>query len=73
MTHFDTMDFSSGYRFLGLLIFVVVLMVPFWHITRKAGYPPSLSLLLLVPIVNLFFLYYLAFSQWESPEEEDDS
>jgi len=28
------------------------------------GYSPWLGLLILVPLVNLFFIYYLAFSEW---------
>jgi hypothetical protein len=53
-----------------VLIFVVVcgaivlVVVPYWHIFRKAGFGPALSLLMLVPLVNFAMLYYLAFTEW---------
>jgi len=47
-----------------LLIVVVVIVVPFWKIFNKAGYPASLSLLMTVPLVNVILLYYLAFASW---------
>jgi hypothetical protein len=45
-----------------LLAFLFVL--PFWKIFEKAGYQPWVSLGMLVPLVNLFLLYKLAFSDW---------
>lgn len=50
-----------------LLITVIVVsgyFVPVWRIVRKAGYPGVLSLLLLVPIVNVVMLWMFAFSTW---------
>jgi uncharacterized RDD family membrane protein YckC len=51
-----------------ILVFVVlyagVLLIPAWMIVKKAGYNPALSLLALVPIVNLVALYVFAFSNW---------
>jgi ATP/ADP translocase len=44
----------------GLVIFVL----PFWQIFRKAGFPPALSLLMLVPFVSIIVLFVLAFSDW---------
>jgi hypothetical protein len=46
------------------LIIAVVAVIPFWRICARVGYSPWLSLLILVPLVNLFFIYYLAFSEW---------
>ena len=48
------------------LIFVAVALVPYWRIFRKAGFSPGLSLLMVVPLVNLVMLYYLAFAEWPS-------
>jgi hypothetical protein len=48
------------------LIAAVIAVIPFWRICTKAGYSPWLSLLAVVPLVNLFFLYFLAFSDWPS-------
>ena len=48
------------------LIGAIVVVIPFWRICAKAGYSPWLSLLAVVPLVNLFFIYFLAFSEWPS-------
>lgn len=41
-----------------------ILVVPFWQIFKKAGLTPALSLLMILPLVNLVMLYVLAFSRW---------
>jgi hypothetical protein len=48
-----------------MLVFtIVILLLPYWRIFKKAGYSPALSLLMLLPIVNIIMLYFLAFSEW---------
>jgi hypothetical protein len=47
------------------LIFVVLMMIPYWMIWKKAGFSPWLSLLMLVPLVNFIMLYVLAFAEWK--------
>ncbi len=47
------------------LIWIVVLLVPFWMIFKKAGFAGAMSLLMIVPLVNLVMLYVLAFSRWK--------
>lgn len=47
-----------------MLIMGIVMVIPFWRICHRLGYPGVLSLLVLVPMVNLVFLYYLAFARW---------
>lgn len=49
---------------LGLIIVALLVIIPFWMIFSKAGYPGVLSLLMLIPLINLFLLYFLAFSDW---------
>jgi hypothetical protein len=39
---------------------------PFWRICEKAGHPGIAALLVFIPVVNLIFLYWLAFSDWPS-------
>jgi hypothetical protein len=46
------------------LILVVIAVVPFWRICNRVGHSPWLSLLILLPLINLSFIYYLAFSEW---------
>jgi hypothetical protein len=54
------------YHWLGLpwLIVLVIAVVPFWRICKRVGHSPWLSLLVVLPLVNLIFIYYLAFSLW---------
>lgn len=52
-----------------LLILVItssILAFPFWKIFGKAGFRPALSLLMLIPLVNVMMLFFLAFSEWPS-------
>jgi hypothetical protein len=49
----------------------VIVLPPFWVIFKKAGFQPILSVLMLVPLVNLVLLYVVAFSAWKaSPAQE---
>jgi hypothetical protein len=47
-------------------VFALVALVPFWRIFSKAGLAKQLSILMLVPLLNLGVLYYLAFADWPS-------
>ena len=47
-----------------MILMVVINVIPFWFISKKAGYHPALGLLTLVPLVNLIYLYFLAFADW---------
>lgn len=54
-----------------LLIIIPILsfvLVPFWMIFKKAGFPPWLSLGLIIPLVNLVLIFYLAFADWPALE-----
>ena len=51
---------------LWMLIFAVLIIVPFWIIFGKAGFSKWLSLLMVVPLVNIAMLYFLAFASWPS-------
>lgn len=61
----DGMQMGIG-QLVMVLVWVVLVIVPFWKITTKAGYSGWLSLLVAVPIVNLIFIYFLAFAKWPS-------
>lgn len=45
------------------IAFLIVAVVPFWPIFRKAGFSGAMSLLMLVPGVNLVLLYVVGFSR----------
>ncbi|TGG89973.1 hypothetical protein E4656_19745 [Natronospirillum operosum] len=49
---------------IGMLIMLVIVLLPFWRITKKAGFSGFWSLLMFVPLANILFLYYLAFARW---------
>jgi hypothetical protein len=46
------------------IIFAVIGVIPFWRICKRVGHSPWLSLLIVIPIVNLIFIYWLAFGEW---------
>jgi hypothetical protein len=47
-----------------VFVFLPIFIVPYWKIFSKAGFSGWLSLLMLVPLVNLIVLYVVAFSPW---------
>lgn len=47
-----------------MLVMAAVFILPFWIIFSKAGYSKWLSLLMVVPFVNVILLYFIAFSKW---------
>ncbi|MGC1295854.1 MAG: hypothetical protein WA869_12540 [Alloacidobacterium sp.] len=53
--------------FLPLIIIIgsLIVVIPYWMIFKKAGFPAFLGILMVVPLVNLVLLYVLAFSQWK--------
>ena len=53
------------------LIVAVVIIIPFWMIFSKAGHSKWLSLLMVVPLVNIIALYFLAFSTWPSLQKRN--
>ena len=48
------------------LIGAIVVIIPFWRICRRVGLSPFLSLLMAIPLINLIFVYYVAFTDWPS-------
>ena len=49
-----------------LIVLAIVIVVPYWRISEKAGYSGWLSLLILIPGINLVYVYFLGFSNWPS-------
>ena len=47
-----------------ILVSVAVLVVPFWMLWKRTGHSGWISLLMLVPGLNLILLYVLAFKEW---------
>jgi hypothetical protein len=65
--------FSYGYGVgpVGMLLIAGLVVWPFWRICTKAGFPGITALLILIPLVNLIFLYWLAFADWPSLHGQD--
>ena len=63
----------SVWHWLTLLIvivsYVAIFVVPIWKIVSKAGYSGALSLLTLIPFVNIIMLWVFAFSKWPNSKE----
>lgn len=53
----------SGFGLWGIIVMVVA-VVPFWRLCTRIGFSPWLSLLIIVPLVNIAFIYFLAFAEW---------
>jgi len=59
----------SIWQLLLLIISLAIFVIPGWRIARKAGYPGAMSLLLLIPMLNIVFLWIFAFSRWPNQRE----
>jgi CHASE2 domain-containing sensor protein len=46
------------------LVSLALLTIPLWRIMQRAGFSPWLSLLALVPVVNVIALWLFAFGRW---------
>ena len=64
------MDTTSIIRIVAGLVFVFIMLpvvvIPYWKIFSKAGFSGWLSLLILLPLINLIVLYIVAFSEWKT-------
>ena len=49
---------------IGLAIYVALVVVPFWQLWKRTGHSGWMSLLMLIPLVNIVMLYVLAFNSW---------
>lgn len=62
--HFTETYFTVDHiHMLPVLLVWFLTVVPFWPLFRKAGFPGPLSLLMLIPGINLILLYVVAFSR----------
>ncbi len=54
----------GGAHWLWMLVVAALVVIPVWRICVRIGYPGALSLLMLVPLLNLGLLYFIAFADW---------
>jgi len=52
-----------------ILVAVAIQVLIFCKISSKAGFSWALGLLMLVPIANIVFVFYLAFADWPIQKE----
>jgi len=43
---------------------IAIAIVPLWMIAKRAGLPPAISLLTVIPFLGLIVMYYIAFAEW---------
>lgn len=55
--------------FIFALAVIAVVVFAFWQLFKKSGHSGALSLLMLVPVVNLGALLYLALAEWPALKE----
>jgi hypothetical protein len=61
----------SIWHWIVVLFWLAILIVPTWRIVKRAGFPGALSLLGLVPVVNIILLWVFAFVKW--PNQRTDT
>jgi hypothetical protein len=54
----------SIWHWLILILWIAAFLVPCWRIVSKAGFNGALSLLGLIPLVNIVMLWVFAFVKW---------
>ena len=50
---------------------VLVHVLPFWFICKKAGFHGALSLLMLVPVVNIILPFILDYAEWPALKQKE--
>jgi len=50
---------------LAIFVALPVFIIPYWKIFSNAGFAGALSLLMIIPLINLIVLYVIAFSDWK--------
>lgn len=60
--------------FIFFAVCIAVAIVPYWFITKRLGWNPWWSLLMLVPPVGgLVWSYYVAFARWPIDGQQGDA
>jgi len=52
-----------------IIIWIVIILVTFWKIFSKTGQAGALSLLMIIPLLNVIMLFVLAFGKWPIEKE----
>ncbi len=55
------------------LVAIVFVVIPYWRIFKRAGLAAALSLLMLIPFVNVALLYWFAFAEWPNLKQGENA
>jgi len=58
------MENLGGFELLLILVVGGIIVIPFWKIFSKAGFPAIMSMLMIIPFLNIIVLFYLGFAEW---------
>lgn len=56
--------------FFMIVVYVAIVVIPFFQLWKRTGHNGWISLLMLVPFVNLVMLYVLAFKRWPAVDRK---
>lgn len=59
----------SIWHWIIVLFWFAIFIVPTWRIVKKAGFNGALSLLGLIPVVNIILLWVFAFVKWPNEDQ----
>jgi hypothetical protein len=55
---------SIGFPELLVICAFLFVILPFWKIFQKAGFPGIMSLTLFVPLLNIIVIFWFAYTEW---------
>jgi hypothetical protein len=55
-----------------LVLPAIIFVLPFWKIFTKAGFSGALSILMIIPFVNIGMLFFLAFTEWPALKKDQE-
>lgn len=61
----------SIWQLIIIVVYAAIIVLPVWKITTKAGYNGWFSLIMIIPLANLIYLYFLGFSNWPSLRKDE--
>jgi len=65
---FDNL-FKPEHLLIILVLPLLLVVIPFWQIWKKAGFSPLLSLLMPIAPVGIVLIYILAFAPWKNTSQ----
>jgi len=66
---FGSVGLPESIVVVAIVLISLIWIWPVWRIVAKTGHPGALTLLFLIPAINLGMLFYLAFAEWPIERE----